>query len=79
MLSAKESMLLNCGVRENSWTARTTNQSILKEISPKYSLEGLMLKLKLQHFGHLMGRVGGLIGKDPDAGKKAGEEGDDRG
>ena len=39
------------------WTARRSNQSILKEISPKYSLEGLMLKLKLQYFGHLMGRV----------------------
>ena len=39
-----------------SWTARRSNQSILKEISPKYSLEGLMLKLKLQHFGHLMQR-----------------------
>ena len=38
------------------WTARRSNQSILKEISPKYSLEGLMLKLKLQHFGHLMQR-----------------------
>ena len=39
------------------WTARRSNQSILKEISPGYSLEGLMLKLKLQYFGHLMGRV----------------------
>ena len=39
------------------WTARTPNQSILKEISPEYSLEGLMLKLKLQHFGHLMWRT----------------------
>ena len=39
------------------WTARRSNQSILKEISPEYSLEGLMLKLKLQYFGHLMGRV----------------------
>jgi len=39
------------------WTARRSNQSILKEISPEYSLEGLMLKLKLQHFGHLMGRT----------------------
>jgi len=39
-----------------SWTARRSNQSILKEISPEYSLEGLMLKLKLQFFGHLMGR-----------------------
>ena len=38
------------------WTARRSNQSILKEISPDYSLEGLMLKLKLQYFGHLMGR-----------------------
>ena len=40
-----------------SWTARRSNQSILKEISPEYSLEGLMLKLKLQYFGHLMGRT----------------------
>ena len=39
------------------WAARRSNQSILKEISPEYSLEGLMLKLKLQYFGHLMGRV----------------------
>ena len=39
------------------WTARRSNQSILKEISPEYSLEGLMLKLKLQYFGHLMRRV----------------------
>ena len=38
------------------WTARRSNQSILKEISPKYSLEGLMLKMKLQYFGHPMGR-----------------------
>ena len=40
-----------------SWTARRSNQSILKEISPEYSLEGLMLKLKLQNFGHLMRRA----------------------
>ena len=40
-----------------SWTARRANQSILKEISPEYSLEGLMLKLKLQYFGYLMGRT----------------------
>ena len=57
-------MLLNCGVGEDAlrvpWTARRLNQSILKEISPKYSLEGLMLKLKLQYFGHLMGRVDSL-------------------
>ena len=39
------------------WTARRSNESILKEISPEYSLEGLMPKLKLQYFGHLMGRV----------------------
>ena len=42
------------------WTARRSNQSILEEINPEYSLEGLMLKLKLQHFGHLMGRVDSL-------------------
>ena len=43
-----------------SWTARKSNQSILKEISPEYSLEGLMLKLKLQYFGHLMRRTDSL-------------------
>ena len=57
-------MLLNCGVREDSlrvpWTARRSNQSILKEISPQYSLEGLMLKLKLQYSGHLMRRTDSL-------------------
>ena len=42
------------------WTARKSNQSILKEISPECSLEGIMLKLKLQYFGHLMGRVDSL-------------------
>ena len=42
------------------WTARRSNQSILKEISPEYSLEGLMLKLKLQYFGHLMRRTDSL-------------------
>ena len=50
-------MLLNCGVEEDSrvsWTTRRSNQFILKEISPDYSLEGLMLKLMLQYFGHLM-------------------------
>ena len=40
-----------------SWTTRRANQSILKKINPEYSLEGLMLKLKLQYFGHLMGRA----------------------
>ena len=43
-----------------SWTIRRSNQSILKEISPEYSLEGLMLKLKLQYFGHLMRRADSL-------------------
>ena len=50
-------MLLNCGVGEDSrvpWTARRSNESILKEISPEYSLEGLMLKLKLQYLDFLM-------------------------
>ena len=55
---AEELMLLNCGAGEDSfrvpWTARRSNQSILKEINPAYSLEGLMLKLKLQYFCHLM-------------------------
>ena len=59
----EEFMFLNCGVGEDSrvpWTARRTNQSILKEISPEYSLEGLMLKLKLQYFGYLMQRANSL-------------------
>ena len=43
-----------------SWTARRSNQSVLKEINPEYSLEGLMLKLKLQYFGHLMQRANSL-------------------
>ena len=62
-LSAEKLMLLNCGVGEDSWvpwTARRSIQSILKEISPGCSLEGLMLKLKLQYFGHLMWRVDSL-------------------
>ena len=53
-------MPLNCGAEELlrvPWTARRSNQSILKEISPECSLEGMMLKLKLQYFGHLMGRA----------------------
>ena len=50
------------------WTARKSNQSILKEISTEYSLEVVILRLKLQNFGHLMQRTD-LIGKDPDAGK----------
>ena len=60
------------------WTERRSNQSILKEISPKYSLEGLMLKLKLQYFGHLMWRTDSL--EKPWCWKrlKAGGEGDNR-
>jgi len=59
-LSAEELMLLNCGVGEGSGTTRRSNQSILKDISPEYSLEGLTLKLKLQYFGHLMQRTDSL-------------------
>ena len=55
-----------------SWTARKSSQSILKEISPEYSLEGLMLKLKLQYFGHLMGGADSL--EKPDAGKDRRQE-----
>ena len=56
-LTGKELMLSNCGVGEDSRvskSARNSKQSVLKEINPEYSLEGLMLKLKLQYFGHLM-------------------------
>ena len=75
-------MLLNCGVGEDSRvpsTARRSNESILKEISPEYSLEGLILKLKLQYFGHLILRTDSLektlmLGKIENMGK-----GDDRG
>ena len=45
-------MFLNCGAREDSWTAKRSNQSILKEINPEYLLEGLMLKVKLQYFSN---------------------------
>ena len=55
------------------WTARVSNQSILKEISPEYSLEGLMLKLKLQYFGHLMQRTDSLE-KSLMLGKTEGKE-----
>ena len=54
------------------WTARRSNQSILREINPEYSLEGLMLKLKLQYFCHLANRQ--LIRKVPDAGKDQGQK-----
>ena len=63
MLNTKELMLSNCGAERLSrdpWTVRRLNQSILKEINPEYSLEGLMLKLKLQYFGHLMQRAKSL-------------------
>ena len=53
-LSTKELMLLNCGVGEDSLESLGLQGDFLKEISPGYSLEGLMLKLKLQYFGHLM-------------------------
>ena len=59
----QELMLLNCGAREDSWvswTAGRSNQSILKEINPEDSLEGLMLKQKLQYFGNLMWRADSL-------------------
>ena len=66
---------LCCGRRllRVPWPARRFNSSILKEISPGCSLEGMMLKLKLQYFGHLMRRVG-LIGKDSDARRDWGQE-----
>ena len=62
-LSAEEMILSNCGVGEDlrvPWTARRSNQSIPKEINREYSLEGLMLKVKLQYFGHLMQRADSL-------------------
>ena len=62
-LSGEELMLSNCGVGEDArvpWTARRSNQSLLKESSPEYSLAGLMLKLMLQYFDHLMRRADSL-------------------
>ena len=61
------------------WTARKSNQSILKEISPEYSLEGLMLNLKLQYFGHLMQRTDSFEKTLMLERLSAGGEGDDRG
>ena len=61
------------------WTATSSNQSILKEISPGISLEGMMLKLKLQYFGHLMRRVDSLEKTQCWEGLGAVGEGDDRG
>jgi len=78
-LSAEELMLLNCGVGEDSRVPRRSNQSILKEISPEHSLEGLMLKLKFQYFGHLMRRTDSLE-KTLMLGKiEGGRRGNDRG
>ena len=63
-MSTEELMLLNCGVGKRllrvPWTARRSKQSILKKINPEFLLEGLMLNLKLQYFGHLMRRVDSL-------------------
>ena len=73
-LSAKELMLLKCSGGEDLRVpriARRSNQPILKEISPEYSLEGLPLKLKLQYFGHLMRRVDSL---EKSAGRDWGQE-----
>ena len=70
MLIDKEWILLNCDAEKAlrvRWATRRLNQSILKEINPEYSLEGLILKLKLHYFGCLMGRADSK--KDPDAGK----------
>ena len=76
-LSAKELMLLNCvwcwrRLLRVPWTARRSNQSILKDISPGIYLEGMMLKLKLQYFGYLMWRVDSL--EKTDAGRDWGQE-----
>ena len=75
-------MLLSCGVGgllRVPWTARRSNQSILKEISPEYSLEGLMLKLKLQYFGYLMPRTNSFEKTLMLEKIEGGGEGDDRG
>ena len=68
----KELMLLNCGVGRRllrvPWIARRSNQSILKEIGPEYSLERLTLRLKLQYFGHLM-QIADSLEKTPILGK----------
>ena len=64
---------------ESSWTARRSNQSILQEINPVYSLEGLMLKQKLQYFGHLMQKASPLEKTLMLERSRVGEEGDDRG
>ena len=61
------------------WTARRSNQSILKEISPRISLEGMMLRLKLQYFGHLVGRADSMEKTLMLGGIGGGGKGDDRG
>ena len=74
-LRVEKLMLLNCGVGEDSESpldCKETNQSILKEISPEYSLEGRTLKLKLQYFGHLMQRADSFV-KTPILGKIEGK------
>ena len=72
MLSTEELIPSKCGAGEDSSESlgqqRDQSQSTLKEINPEYSLEGLMLKLKLQYYGHLM-RTPNSLGKDPGAGK----------
>ena len=82
-LSTEGLMLLNYGIREDSlrvpWTSRRSSQSILKEISPEYSLEGLMLMLKLQYFGHLMRRTDSseitlMLGKIEDGRRAEGQK-----
>ena len=82
-LSAEELMLLNCGCWRRllrvPWTARRSNQSILKEISHGISLEGMMLKLKLHYFGHLMRRVDSLEKTLMLGGIGGRRKGDDRG
>ena len=75
-------MLLNCVLGEIlrvPWTARRSNQSILKEIRPEYPLEGLLLKLKLQYFGRLMRRTDSLEKILMLERLKSGREGDNRG
>ena len=79
--SAEELMLLNCDAGGCSWTARRSNQSILKEINPEYSLEWVMLKLKFQYFGHLMRRAESLentlmLGKIEGGGRRNDRGGD---
>ena len=74
MKGADSAVFFSCrGLLRVPWTSRRSNQSILKTISPEYSLEGLMLKLKLQYFGHLIRRAHPLE-KDPDAGKDSRQE-----